>query len=148
MPIEISISIELNLKRARWWGDVEVGEYRDIFAAYLQDKNYVKGRPELCDFSALTNLDADFTRIWSILTMVNAQDPTGSVDTQCVIYAPHETTYGLARMYQSLAENAGGVQVSVFRDEAEVLAHLKLPGTSIADLATHGRFLSLTERVG
>lgn len=148
MPIEYAISIELNLKITRWRGEVDIGEYRDLFAAYLEDENYRLGRPEICDFSAMTNLDADFARIWSVLTMVNAQAGGAHVNTRCVIYAPDDTTYGLARMYQSLAENANGVQVAVFREEAEVLAHLDLPGTSLADLRKGGNFLPPNPKAG
>lgn len=148
MPIEYSVSPELNLMHARWWGDVEVGEYRDVFAAYLQDKNFLKEERELCDFSGITNLDANFTRIWSILTMVNSAVEVGPFNLQQVIFAPHDTVFGQARMYQSLAENAGGVQVWIFREEAEVLAHLKLPGETIGGLEAHGAFLSPSPRVG
>ncbi|GAB5449510.1 hypothetical protein [Gymnodinialimonas sp.] len=139
LPIEYAISTELNVMLARWWGDVEIGEYRELFAAYLRDENYQVGRPEICDLSDVQELDADFARIWSILTMVNAQTGGEPVKTTCVIYAPNETHYGLARMYQSLAENADGIQVAVFRDEATAMAHLNLPGPSLKALReSHG----------
>lgn len=148
MPIEYTVSPEFSLMRARWWGDVEVGEYRDIFEAYLQDRNFLKDGRELCDFSEVTNLDADFSRIWSILTMVNSAVSAGPFSHKSVIFAPNDTLFGLARMYQSLAENAGGIQVWIFREEAEALAHLELPGETISGLDRHGTFLQPSPRVG
>lgn len=148
MPIEYSISLDLDIQVARWWGKVDISEYRTMFAAYLQDRNYRLGRPELCDLSGVTELDADFARIWSVLTMVNEQANGAPVSTHCVIFAPHDTIFGLGRMYQSLAENAGGVQVQVVRTEAEALAAMGLPGESIADLAAHGTFISPQPAIG
>ena len=141
MPIAYEISTELDVMIATWTGEVDIGEYRDMFADYLRDDNYRLGRPEICDMSETTGMDADFNRIWSVLTMVNAQNGGQPVSTRCVIYAPDETIFGLARMYQSLAENAGGVQVAVYRDEEETLAHFDLPCRSFEDLRAKHRFL-------
>lgn len=141
MPIDYAISIDLNVAIARWTGAVVIEEYREMFAAYVQDPNYTPGRPKICDFSGMTTLDADFARIWSVLTMANSHEVPGAPTTVCVTYAPDETNYGLARMYQSLAENAGGIQVAVYRHEAGVLGHLKLPGQRISELHQHGTFL-------
>ncbi len=134
MPIDFSISKDLNVAVARWSGDVQLSEFRKGFAAYLEDADYVLGRPEVCDFSNMTTLDADFKKIWSILTMVNNQAGGAPVNTQSVIYAPDDVMFGLARMYQSVAEGTDGIRVSVFRDQAEALAHLNLPGDTIDGL--------------
>lgn len=141
MPIEYEISIHRNVTIARWSGDVEIEEYRTLFGQYVRDQNYVAGRPKICDFSAMTSLDADFAQIWSVLTMANGHEVATAPATQCVIYAPDDTQFGLGRIYQSLAENAGGLQVTVCRTELEVLAHLELPDNSLAELHRHGAFL-------
>ncbi len=148
MPIEYSVSTELDLMWSRWWGDVDIGEYRELFMAYLDDGNYRLGRLQLCDMAGVTQLDADFSRIWSILAMVNGQVGISEAHGRCVIHAPRATIYGLARMYQSLAENARGVRVDVFRDEAEVLASLNLPVDSLSALYAHDSFLAPSLRTG
>lgn len=140
MPIDFSVSLDLDILVARWEGDVDVSEYRDGFTKYLQDPDYVLGRRELCDFSQVNNLDADFKRIWSVLTMVNNQAGGAPVDTQCAIYAPDDVTFGLARMYQSVADSADGVRVCVFRGEAEALKHLALPADTVDGLFQKGSF--------
>lgn len=142
LPIEYKISIDLDLVLLRWRGDVDINEYRDVFASYLLDQNYRLGRPQLYDFSGLTNLEADFNSIWSILTMVNRQTIGNSLVFQEVIFAPNDTIFGMARMYQSLAENADGVQVHVHRHEVGALAHFRLPHAPFADLHDDASFLA------
>lgn len=144
MPINCAISIDLNIAHVRWSGCVNLTEFRELFAVYLADENYIPGRPELCDFSEFTDMAADFHQIWSALSMVNAPEKLSTVKTQCVIYAPNDSAYGLARMYQSLAEYEGGVQVTVFREEAEALAALNLTHSTIDEMRNCGNFLPVT----
>lgn len=150
MPIDfsISISVDLDVLVARWEGNIDLCENREGFTAYLRDKDYVLNRSELCDLSRVTTLDADFKRIWSVLTMVNNQAGGAQVSTQCAIYAPADVMFGLARMYQSVAESADGIRVAVFRDQAEALEHLGLPGDTIDGLFDVGTFRSIVPSAG
>ena len=141
VPMNYLISNELDVVYARWSGNVALDQFRAMFEMYLNDENYVLGRPDLCDFSGLEALDADFNQIWSALNMVNAVEGKEKDKTHTVIYAPSEIAYGSARMYQSLAEYEGGVKVTVCRTEAETLAVLNLDFPSIDDLLDRGHFL-------
>lgn len=111
-----------------------------MFSAYLADQNYQQGRPELCDFSNFTDMDADFKQIWSALHMVNAPELHSDCKTKCVVYAPDDLAFGFARMYQSLAEQQMGVQVTVCRHQTEAFAALNLAFSTISDLLALGRF--------
>ncbi len=148
MPVHFNISTDLNVVVARWQGEVDVCEYRASFSAYLEDKDYCVNRRELCDLSGITSVDADFKRIWSILTMVNSPARGGPVYSHCAIYAPDDVTFGLARMYQSVADSANGVIVSVFRQEAEALAQLELPYDTVDRLIDAGKFRTIAQTSG
>jgi hypothetical protein len=144
LPINCLISTELNLAYARWSGCVDLDEFREMFAAYLEDKNYLLGRPELCDFSEFTDMDVNFRQIWSALSMVNVPEKLSVCKTQCIIYAPGDTAFGLARMYKSLAEYEGGVQVTVCREETEALTALNLVDSTIEEMRRRGNFQQLS----
>ena len=127
MPIEFRTCLDLDLVYARWWGIVDADVFLDNFARYLADRHYRPGRPELIDVSGIERFDLDFARIRTLLLDVNLQVPGTVVDTRTVIWAPEDAAFGLARMYQQLAEHAAGIQVEIYREEAAALAAYDLP---------------------
>ena len=141
MPIEYRTSLDLDLVYARWWGAVDLDQIRVNFVTYLADRNYRPGRRELIDLSGVTSLDLDFERIRLILRDVNDQSPGQPVRTRTVLWAPQDEAYATGRMYQQLADYAGGISVAVYRDEPEALAVFDLPHACMADLVRDGRFL-------
>ena len=125
-----------------------MAEWRSVFDRYLSDVNYRPGRTELIDLSRVTQADAGFRSIWSALNTVNGQLPGATIGTRTVFIAPGDVVFGLARIYQTLAENAGGIRVEIFRGEAEALAALGLPFDTVADLLAQGAFLPHAPRGG
>lgn len=148
MPIRFATSPKFDLKLSRWSGHVDIDDYRAVYAAYLADAGYVPGRRELCDASRMVSFDADFNRIWSILTLLNDAGRGRELRTRCVVLAPGDMPFGMARIFQSLAENAGGVRVDVVRTEAEALAVLDLPGATLDEMEALGRFEPPRPRTG
>ncbi|WP_439110480.1 hypothetical protein [Lentibacter sp.] len=134
MPIEIGISTDLDLAYAHWFGRVELADFRKMFEDYLAGPEFRPGRREFCDFSELGELDVGFKQVWSALSMVNGAEDKSGPPTSCNIFAPQDTAYGVARMYQSLAEFEGGVQVKIFRREEDILAALRLDVASVKEL--------------
>jgi large subunit ribosomal protein L15 len=115
VPIQFWTSVERDLVVTKWWGDVTLDDFRDTFGMYLTDVNYTPGRTELNDFTGVSHFDADFPSIWSALTMVNNQVPGLIVETRTLLVAPSDHQFALTRIYQTLAENAGGIRVEVYR---------------------------------
>ncbi len=118
------------------------------FARYLGDVHYRPGRRELIDHSEITDFDINFSLVQSILRQVNDQAPGIVVNTHTVLYSPKETIFGIGRMYQTLAEIAGGITVEVYQSEREALDALNLPHESIAHLLEVETFLPPTPRTG
>lgn len=148
MPIEFSTCLERDLLYARWYGDIDFDDFEQNFRNYLIDAHYRPGRPELIDLSQIMQFDINFNLVRSMLRQVNAQAPAQVVHTPTVIYSPRDTIYGIGRMYQSLAENAGGIRVEVFQTERDVLRSLGLEHRSIADLLATEVFLAAAPRTG
>jgi hypothetical protein len=141
LPIEYSISLDLNLVFTRWFGNVDLDQFRELFAIYLEDENYLVGRPQFCDFSGITSMDADFNGIWSVLAMVNAPKVSLERKSKCVVFAPGDMAFAFSRIYQSLAEYEDGVQVTVCREEQEALAALGLADETIEEMWRRYNFL-------
>jgi hypothetical protein len=142
LPVEYSIIPSLNIAYGRWTGHSNLNEFHAMFAAYLEDQNYAMGHIQLCDFSHIEGLDADFNSIWSALSMMNASNISLGFKPQCVIYAPSDVAFGYARIYQSLAEYEDGIQVTVCREEIEAMTSLDLASLTMEELLSHGGFLS------
>jgi hypothetical protein len=141
VPIIFATSPSLDVVYARWSGVVTSPEFFHNFATYLSDPNYRPGRPELIDLSRVKDLAADFNHVRKILRTVNEQAPASSVETHTVLLAPGDMVFGVGRMYQQLAEMAGGIVVDVVESEPAALRALDLPYSDIDDLLAHGAFI-------
>lgn len=144
MPIRFWTSLVRDLVVTKWWGEVTLDEFRVTFGLYLNDANYRPGRTELTDFTGVTAFDADFQSIWSALNMVNDQVPGRKVRTRTLLVAPGDMIFAHTRVYQTLAENAGGISVEIYRSEADALAALDLDFATLDDLMGAGGFLPHT----
>jgi hypothetical protein len=140
VPISYQISTDLDLVYARWEGRVTFDDILWNLETYVSDPAYRPGRPELIDATEIEEVDVDFARARAILRLVNHQNPSVAVSTHTVLLVPGDTVFGLGRMFQQLAELAEGIQVDVFRDEAEALAALALPCDTVETLLRTGAF--------
>lgn len=148
MPIAFWTSLDRDLLYARWSGTVTMAEFRANYHAYLADRHYRAGRPELIDNSRLENFEGGFNAIRNALALVNAAGQGKTVHTRTVAYTPRTSMYGVARMYQQLAELDGGIHVEVHDDEAAALRALKLPYATIAEMLEAEEFLPAEPRPG
>lgn len=139
--MEYFTSLDLDLVYARCWGVIDFDQFRSTFATYLADRHYRAGRSELVDLSGVTQVDLDFHRVQVILRQVNEQVPGVVLNTRTVIWAPEDETYAIGRMYQQLADYAGGISVQIFRRESAALAAHDLPFSSMAELLRNNQFL-------
>ncbi|QXT39639.1 hypothetical protein [Gymnodinialimonas ceratoperidinii] len=146
MPIKFSTCLERNFLFAQWSGVVTFEQILEVFDAYRNDVHYVPGRAEFVDLSEVDDLDVNFRLMQSLLREVNNQAPGVQVKTHTVIYAPNDVIFGLARMYETLAELAEGIEVYAFTDESEALAHAGLPYDTIAEMQASERFAPATPR--
>ncbi|MBF9035769.1 hypothetical protein HKCCE2091_16090 [Rhodobacterales bacterium HKCCE2091] len=140
MPIEFSTCLERDLLYARWTGIIGMQEFLGNFEAYVSDRHYRPGRPELVDLSRMTDFDGGFNTFSAALRVVNNQEPGTIVHTRTVLWAPNDSIYGLGRMYQQLADLAGGIEVEIYRTEAGALGALMLPYETIDSLLASETF--------
>ena len=137
MPITYCIFEEIDICYAAWTGQVTIDEILANFRAYLADPAYRLGRTELVDLGGITEPSLHYEELHSLLSVVNTQPFDDSPGTLTVVYAPSDATFGLSRMYQTMASLQKGILLEICRTEAEALSAIGRKEATIAEfLAT------------
>ncbi|ASP19355.1 hypothetical protein ANTHELSMS3_00636 [Antarctobacter heliothermus] len=140
MPISYCISPDLDLLYARYFGPMRAAQFADIYQVYMDDPDYRLGRTELIDMSDATAMELNFEQVNTILMGVGRAIPKDTPPIRTVILAPSDVAFGLARMYQSLADYSGLLEVSVHRTEAGALSELGLSFPSVRTMLAEGGY--------
>lgn len=133
MPITYRIFEESDICYAAWTCQVTIDEILGNFRNYLADPAYRLGRTELVDLSGITEPSMHYEELQSLLSVVNAQPFEESPGTLTVVYAPSDATYGLSRMYQTMAGLQKGIILEICRSEAEALSAIGREEKTIAE---------------
>ncbi len=122
MPIEIRIDEELDITHAFCWGRITLDEMLLVQADYPKFRGYRKGRLMFVDARFVTDMNVDFKGMSQFLTLVRKQYrggdrwPDTTVTAKAISLAPTALTYGMSRLFQSLALLRGGVELDIYRD--------------------------------
>ncbi len=91
--------------------------------------------PELVDLSDITEDNIDYNGMRRLARIVNDQSLDCDFKKRIALYAPHESTFGSARMFSTLTELEVGNTVSqAFHTPEEALAWLGRSETGFEDL--------------
>ncbi|PZX10503.1 hypothetical protein LX82_02421 [Celeribacter halophilus] len=91
--------------------------------------------PELVDLSDITEDYIDYNGMRRLARIVNDQTRDSAFKKRIALYAPHESTFGSARMFSTLTELEAGNTVSqAFHTPEEALAWLGRSETRFEDL--------------
>jgi hypothetical protein len=118
----------------RYGHRVDFSESGAVFAAYARDPDFRPGQKHLVDFSAVTEIDSDYTRLLALQAFKADTFVVPAGETLMVYYAPTPETYRVARWALRSWEGIPGVVVRLLNDEAAALAFLGQPEESFADL--------------
>jgi hypothetical protein len=115
-------------------GYVDQKDIFRYFAKFERDKSLKSGCNELIDFAALTDLDLTYEQMRTIRLREEGYYKNTSTPVLCVIHAPQDTAFGMARMYQQMVATNDDHIVQIARTEAETLEMLGQPETRFSDL--------------
>ena len=128
MPISSSIDPATRLKTVEFRGFISEQEFVDYCSDFRN--NCEDHRAVFVDFSQMDECDLRYSHVSPHAEAVN-QWALAHPGVPEIILAPSDVSFGLARMYQTLAE---GMNVQIFRDESAARAELNRllagPGSS------------------
>ncbi|WP_136442292.1 hypothetical protein [Pacificoceanicola onchidii] len=124
MPLSTHYLTNPQLVVIRYEGHITQSDIIEGFEACLTHPLFVPGMPEFDDLSRATRIDLDFSAVHDIFRRLNAY--YAEHETRVSFYAPSDVAYGMARMYQNLAETRFGHVVHVSRAANDALQALKL----------------------
>ena len=133
MPVDYRIHSDLGLVVAQFQGNVTDEEVLQTYRRVLNDAEY---RPEFNDLIDLLdvegfNLKAGTMR--QIIMLADQAHADGPKSFKTAVVASNALPYGLARMYEALADGSA-VNVSVFRNVTEAMEWLGIAPRPISEL--------------
>ena len=134
MPITYQVLKGHDLNYVRHFGRVSSSDITDTFSKYAADLDFRPMDDQLADLSEVTEIDIDFDQMRNVLRNVNTVYQPFPTPTRISFYAPSDLTFGMARMFQQLAEQQEGANAFVSRTQAEALACLDRPQTHFREL--------------
>ncbi|MEZ5714413.1 MAG: hypothetical protein R3D85_04130 [Paracoccaceae bacterium] len=124
MPVEYEIQNDGAFVLARYWGAVSGQEVAELFRRYQADPEFRLDRPHLADVSGVTASDAGFAEVFSLFSMFARFYATSDCPLRVAIYAPADLTFGIARIFQNLAESSDRIETAIFEDMDDARAWL------------------------
>ncbi|MEM9756367.1 MAG: hypothetical protein AAF914_10255 [Pseudomonadota bacterium] len=146
MPIEFATCLEQDLLYARWTGVVTLEEFFENFELYRDDVHYRPGRSELLDATELKDFAVTSNQMRAAVEAINTLGKAAEFRTKSVVLCADDSIFAIGRMYQQLADLAGGVEVSLHTDEASALAALGLRYRSLPDMFAAETFRTAERR--
>ncbi|SMX38972.1 hypothetical protein [Maliponia aquimaris] len=124
MPITYSILPDLGLVLVRFEGEVRTDEHVESFLAYAADPRFDGRQDVLLDLEAGSFNMSNFEEIQVLAYRLKGYYAVRDPGSKTSIWAPGDVTFGMCRMYQSIAEVSGSLKVGVFRTREETMGYL------------------------
>lgn len=125
MPITYTIHKDPALVVTHFTGRVADGEFVDLYRGLYADEAYELGTNELADLRQCELLDVSIRALRTVEELAEARYAGADARFRTAIIAPHDQSYGLARMYEVFAEE-GPEYPRVYRTVEDALAWLDL----------------------
>lgn len=134
MPVTYSILPQRNLAVFTYWGEVKLCEPAAVVAAATAHPSYCDGMRQLCDVSRVTAVEHDAPALLKLHAHLADSLLARPHELVVVFYAPTQVGQEIAEMARRSWDGVSSVIVLVMVDEAEALAVLGLPETSLEAL--------------
>lgn len=114
MPVSYSIEESGRLVLARYDGEITLDQIAEMFAAYLDDPAFAFERPHLADLSGVTETDIGFSETYALFSLYLRSYAANGQHMRVAIHAPHPVAFGIARIFQNLAESSDVIEAMLF----------------------------------
>ncbi len=135
MPYSVVVRSDLEIVCTKYWGRLDLEDLDRAREATLADSAYRQGMTELTDFSDVKEVEFGFSGLMRHRRrMVDYYSDVARPTVHHVI-VPTDLSFGMARMYQTLAEQSlQGLTLILHDTERDALAALALSVASFDDL--------------
>jgi hypothetical protein len=134
MPFSSSLFRDPDLLVIRFSGHVTLAETRKVFTVAMRPPIHCGSMPGLVDLGGLVSTDAGFTDVLAIRDGLAEAFHGKPRPILIAILASGGTGFGMARMFQTLAEEIPGVHVEIFDSLDAALGFHELDAAAFPEL--------------
>ena len=134
LPVSFKILPQRQLILFTYAGLVGLQESTDAIGACARHPDYRPWQRQFCDLSRVTGVERDFPKLMKMQAKIVEDLQSDGNDLIVVFYAPTQVGQILAHTARKSWDGLNAVIVLIHDDEAEALALLGLPETSLSDL--------------
>lgn len=99
-------------------GTVGLADLVALFKRYRAHPEARFGRPALLDARAVTAVDLGFSEVFSLYSLISRCCAEAGARMRIAILTADDLTFGIARIFENLAETSGTIQVAIFEEES------------------------------
>ncbi|GGB07863.1 hypothetical protein [Allosediminivita pacifica] len=134
MPYDYRVFPEQNFVVARFFGTYTASEGVDWVRDYFADPDFAPDQLQLFDWQNISEFDATYTSVAGLVRAISSDYARVCEGTLCVMHAPHDLGFGMARMYQQVADDVLPTQIEVARSEHEAFGIAGLEALSFEEI--------------
>lgn len=128
MPVQTCLLPEQSLIYVHYSGVITRSEMRASLSYLYNSADFRPGMSEIDDLRAMTDFDFNFDSMMAYTDDVTRNNLGSEDATKVAVLEGDDLAFGMARMFQSLAEASGAqVDVQIFSDAQDALTFLDMP---------------------
>lgn len=114
MPANYKVFPELGYVLATYEGTITQADVTGMFHAYQADPAFDPALGHLVDLTPMQDAEAGFAEMFNVFSMFARAYEEMGAEMRCAICADNDIRFGLARMFENLAEPSPAVTVRLF----------------------------------
>ena len=134
MPISYKILPDKKITYVHYTGVIDADDVVRAAKTNAAQPNFAPGMIELIDLREILEFDMSYRTMSNMIYRLGKLHTLHGPPAQELLLAENDVAFGMARMFESIVELAGGPNVHIARSEAEALLRLGRPERSISEL--------------
>ena len=134
MPYDYRVFPEQNFVIARFFGTFTANDGVDWARDYFAHADFAPDQLQLFDWQNIAEFDATYASVAGMVRTISGDYARVSEGTLCVMHAPQDVSFGMARMYQQVADDVLPTQIEVARSEEEAFGIAGLDAQSFEEI--------------
>lgn len=125
MPFHLTINDEHQFARVDFFGLCTTEDFQSWTQAYVENDRFSVHQSQFLNFNGVTKFDLSFSSFSCLVHFQRRRFKALAPHAVCVILASEDLHFGMARMYQQIADSVLPINVHVERGLEDALALLE-----------------------